>query len=258
MEASPTPSSSVASGAKLGTVEILRRYPFKGMAGEDLREVFVTYAGIAGDRAYAFIDPTNPANFPWMTGRIKREMILFRPRFFAPPDPAEEHPALSHFRAEVTTPEGRTLSVDDPTFTAFFEERFERKLELRFSERAMHDACPLSLLGLDSLQSLSEETGMELDHRRFRANFYVRWDNGKAFYENELVGAKLRIGEKLTVMVVKKDSRCVIITLDPSTAGASPEVFEAVAKNHASCLGVYASVLREGIVRAGDAVCAAK
>ena len=258
MEAWPTPSSSVASGAKLGTVKILRRYPFKGMAGEDLREVFVTYAGIAGDRAYAFIDPTNPPNFPWMTGRLKREMILFRPRFIVPPDPADHHPPTRRFRAEVTTPEGRTLSVDDPAFTAFFEERFGRKLELRFSERAMHDACPLSLLGLDSLQSLSQEMGMELDHRRFRANFYVRWDNGKPFYENELVGAKLRMGEKLTVMVVKKDARCVIITLDPSTAEASPEVFEAVARNHASCLGVYASVLREGIVRAGDAICAAE
>lgn len=227
------------------------------MAGEDLREAFVTYAGIAGDRAYAFIDPTNPANFPWMTGRLKREMILFRPRFVAPPDPAEEHPARSSFRSEVVTPEGRTLSVDDPAFTPFFEERFGRMLELRFSERAMHDACPISLLGLDSLQFLSQETGMELDHRRFRANFYVRWDNGKPFYENELVGATLRIGEKLTVMVVKKDGRCVIITLDPSTAEASPKVLDIVAKNHANYLGVYGSVLREGIVRAGDAVCAA-
>lgn len=225
------------------------------MAGEDLREVFVTYAGIAGDRAYAFIDPTNPANFPWMTGRLKREMILFRPRFVAPPAPAEEHPPRSSFRSEVVTPEGRTLSVDDPAFTPFFEERFGRKLELRFSERAMHDACPISLLGLDSLQFLSQETGMELDQRRFRANFYVRWDNGKPFYENELVGAKLRIGEKLIVMVVKKDGRCVIITLDPSTAEASPKVLEVVAKNHANYLGVYGSVLREGIVRAGDAVC---
>jgi hypothetical protein len=192
-----------------------------------------------------------------MTGRLKREMILFRPRFVAPPAPAEEHPPRSSFRSEVVTPEGRTLSVDDPAFTPFFEERFGRKLELRFSERAMHDACPISLLSLDSLQSLSQETGMELDQRRFRANFYVRWDNGKPFYENELVGAKLRIGEKLIVMVVKKDARCVIITLDPSTAEASPKVLEVVAKNHANYLGVYGSVVREGIVRTGDAVCAA-
>jgi len=224
------------------------------MAGEDLDEVFVTYAGVAGDRAYAFVDPMNPSSFPWMTGRLKREMILFRPRFLAPPDPTDEHPSPNRFRAEVATPEGRMLSIDDPAFTPFFEERFGRKLELRFSERAMHDACPLSLLGLDSVQSLSKETGMELDHRRFRANFYARWENREPFYENGLVGAELRIGERLTVMVVKKDSRCVIITLDPSTAEASPKVFEVVAKNHASCLGVYASVLREGIVRAGDPI----
>jgi len=250
----PEASEPSAAPVKLGTIEILRRYSFKGMAGEDLDEAFVTYDGITGDRAYAFVDPTNPSSFPWMTGRLKREMILFRPRFLAPPDTADEHPSPNRFRAEVTTPEGRTLSIDDPAFTPFFEERFGRKLELRFSERAMHDACPLSLLGIDSLRFLSQEAGMELDHRRFRTNFYLRWENRKPFYENELVGAKLRIGEKLTVMVVKKDSRCVIITLDPSTAEASPEVFEVVARNHAGCLGVYASVLREGVVRAGDPI----
>lgn len=224
------------------------------MSGEDLNEAFVTYAGLIGDRAYAFIDPAKPSSFPWMTGRIEREMILFRPRFVAPPDPAVEHPPPKSFSAEVATPEGQTISVNDPAFTPFFEKRFGRKLELRFSERAMQDACPLSILGLHSVQALGEEAGIELDHRRFRANFYVRWENGRPFYENGLVGARLRIGEKLTVMVVKKDVRCVIITLDPSTAEASPNVLEAVARNHAGCFGVYASIVREGIARVGDAV----
>ncbi|MHB8753770.1 MAG: MOSC domain-containing protein [Candidatus Acidiferrales bacterium] len=249
MESPPSP-------AKLGTIEMLRRYPFKGMAGGDLNEVFVTYAGLAGDRAYAFVDPENHSSFPWMTGRLKREMILFRPRFLAHPDPAVEHPSRKNFDAEVATPEGHTLSINDPAFTPFFEERFGRKLELRFSERPMQDACPVSLLGLDSVQSLARETGMELDRRRFRANFYVRWENGGPFYENELVGSRLRIGENLTVMIVKRDARCVIITLDPSTAEASPQVLEVVVKDHANCFGVYGTILREGIVRAGDPVCA--
>ncbi|MHB8540986.1 MAG: MOSC domain-containing protein [Candidatus Acidiferrales bacterium] len=245
---------SATPRAKLGTIEILRRYPFKGMAGEDLNEVFVTYAGLAGDRAYAFIDPENRSSFPWMTGRLKREMILFRPRFLAPPDPAVERPSPKSFSAEVTTPEGQTLSIDDPAFTPFFEKRFGRKLELRFSERAMQDACPISLLGLDSVQSLAAEAGVELDHRRFRANFYVRWETERPFCENELVGSRLRIGEKLTVMIVKKNARCVIITLDPWTVEASPQVLEVVAKNHGNCFGVYGTILREGIVRAGDPV----
>ena len=33
----------------------LRRYPVKGMAGEDLSEAFVTIAGTVGDRVYAFV-----------------------------------------------------------------------------------------------------------------------------------------------------------------------------------------------------------
>jgi uncharacterized protein YcbX len=241
----------------LGSLRILRRYPFKSMAGEDLEEVFVTYAGLTGDRAYAFVDKNNRSNFPWMTARQAHEMVLFRPRFLAPPAPVEEHPLREQFRSEVTTPEGQVLAVDDPVFTSFFEQRFGRALELRFSERAIEDACPVSLIGLDTMSALSQETGVTLDHRRFRANFYADWENRKPFFEDELVGRNLRIGDQLTLRIVKKDARCVIITLDPLNGESSPNVLEAVARNHKNCLGVYGSVLREGIVRAGDPICEA-
>lgn len=239
---------------KLGTLQILRRYPFKSMAGEDLKEVFVTYAGLTGDRAYAFVDRNNHTSFPWMTGRQEHEMILFRPRYFETCPASEEHPARNTFRAEVVMPEGKKLNVEDPQFTEFFEKRFGRQLELRFSERAMQDACPVSLVGLKTIDSLGRETGMELSHLRFRANFYIGWDNEKPYFEDEFEGKKLQIGEKLTVMIVKKDTRCVMITLDPSTAEASPQIFETVTKNHGRCFGVYGSVLREGVVRAGDPI----
>jgi MOSC domain-containing protein len=242
---------------KLGTLRILRRYPFKSMAGEDLREIFVTYAGLTGDRAYAFVDKNNRSNFPWMTARQAHEMLMFRPRYLESCPVTEEHPSRDYFRAEVVTPEGNTMSADDPQFTPFFEKRFGRQLELRFSERAMQDACPISLLGLDTVEALGRETGLALDHRRFRANFYIAWDNRIPYFEDELVGERLQIGEKLALMIVKKDSRCVIITLDPSNGEASPQVFETVTRNHGRCFGVYASVTREGVVRTGDPVFAA-
>ncbi|HEV2489458.1 MAG TPA: MOSC N-terminal beta barrel domain-containing protein [Candidatus Acidoferrales bacterium] len=242
---------------KLGTLQILRRYPIKSMAGEDLPEIFVTFAGLIGDRAYAFVDKDNRSSFPWMTARQAHEMLLFRPRYVESCPVTNEHPSRECFRAEVSTPDGKTMSVDDPEFTPFFEKRFGRQLELRFSERAMQDACPVSLLGLDTVEELARETGMMLDHRRFRANFYIAWDNRKPYFEDELAGARLQIGEKLALMIVKKDTRCVIITLDPSSAEASPQVFEAVTKNHDRCFGVYASVIREGAVRTGDPVFAA-
>lgn len=241
-------------GTKLGTLQILRRYPFKSMAGEDLAEVFVSFAGLVGDRAYAFVDRNNHSNFPWMTARQSHEMLLFRPRFLASPNPADEHPSQADFAAEVLTPEGETLHPSDSSFTPYFEKRFGRELQLRFSERAMQDACPVSLLGLPTVQALSEEAGIPLEHKRFRANFYIEWDNGKPYYEDELTGASLRIGEKFTFTVVQNNMRCAIITLDPETAQASPEVGKLVARNHGNCFGVYGSVLREGIVRQGDSV----
>lgn len=243
-----------AAGKKLGTLRILRRYPFKSMAGEDLAEVFVGFSGLVGDRAYAFVDRNKHSNFPWMTARESHEMLLFRPRFLAPPNPANEHPSRTDFAAEVVTPEGETLCPSDSSFTSYFEKRFSRQLELRFSERAMQDACPVSLLGLSTVKALSEEAGIPLEHTRFRANFYIEWDNGKPYYEDNLVGTSLRIGEKFTFTVVQNNLRCAIITLDPETAQATPEVGKLVARNHGNCFGVYGSVLREGIVFHGDSV----
>lgn len=224
------------------------------MAGEDLNEVFVAFAGLVGDRAYAFVDRNKHSNFPWMTARERHEMLLFRPRYLQAPDPANEHSSPSSFKAEVLTPEGEKFSLADSSFTPYFEKRFGRQLELRFSERAMQDACPVSLLGLPTVQSLSEEAGMPLEHTRFRANFYIEWENGKPYYEDDLVGSSLRIGEKFIFTVVENNMRCAIITLDPTTAQASPEVGKIVARNHGNCFGVYGSVLQEGVVRQGDSV----
>lgn len=246
------PDSS--SGEKLGTLRILRRYPFKSMAGEDLNEVYVTFAGLVGDRAYAFVDRNNHTNFPWMTARQRHDMLLFRPRFLAAPNPANEHPAQSDFAAEIVTPEGEKLCPADPSFTPYFEKRFGSELELRFSERAMQDACPVSLLGLATVKALSQEAGFPLEHTRFRANFYIDWENEKPYYEDGLTGTTLRIGEKFTFTVVKNNLRCAIITLDPVTAQPTPEVGKLVARNHGNCFGVYGSVLREGVVRQGDSV----
>jgi uncharacterized protein YcbX len=38
-----------------GTVETICRYPVKSMAGEDVADAFVGFAGLMGDRAFAGI-----------------------------------------------------------------------------------------------------------------------------------------------------------------------------------------------------------
>jgi uncharacterized protein YcbX len=239
---------------RVGTLTALRRYPVKGMAGEDVAAARVTFAGIVGDRVYAFVDEQDQSSFPWMTARKAHEWLLLRPRFLDPPPLEEKIPDAEGYAAEVATPEGEKFAVGDASFTQFLEERFGRSLRLRFSERSMMDAAPVSLFGLATVRGLAEETGLALDARRFRANFYVRWEHDEPFYENQLVGRALRIGEDVAVQVVKKDGRCVIITLDSETAERSPIVLEKVARDHGGYAGVYAAVLREGIVRADDPV----
>jgi len=239
---------------RIGALTSLRRYPVKSMAGEDLTEARVTFAGLAGDRVYAFVDNQNKSNFPWMTGRQGPEMILFRPRLLDAPPAGEEHPRADDFVMDVTVPEGETFRMGDPKFTEYAEKRFGRSLHLRFSERSMTDLYPVSLLGLSTIRALSDETGIKLDHRRFRANFYARWEQDTPFFEDELVGRELQIGEEVKVRVMEKDQRCKMITLDPETAVASPAVLEHVSRGHGGCTGVYGAVLSEGIVRANDPI----
>jgi MOSC domain-containing protein len=238
---------------RIGTLVRLRRYPVKSMAGEDLEAARVTHAGLVGDRVYAFVDKQGPANFPWMTSRKGRDMVLFRPRFLAPAPP-EDGIFSVDYATEVTAPEGQKARVDDPEFTRFLEQRYGRALELRHSERSMTDAYPVSVLGMATVGALEKETEMSLSPLRFRANFYVQWESDEPFFEDQFVGRELQIGESVAIHIVKKDGRCVMITLDPKTAAPSPVVLEKVARGHAGCMGVYGAVLREGIVRANDPV----
>jgi hypothetical protein len=241
----------------IGTIEILRRYPVKSMAGEDLDAGYAAYTGLAGDRVYAFVDADKAAkgsNFPWHSAREQHDLLLYQPRFVAPPPIDQHYPIDDCFAVDVRTPDGATYSVRDPAFLALLQERAGQRFDLRFSEKGMQDSRPLSLFGLQTLAALADETGRTLDHRRFRANLYARWQDGTPFYEDSLVGRQLRIGDKLELLVVKKDPRCIIINLDPTTAAAHPEVLRTVAKGHKGCVGVYAAVIKEGPVRRGDPI----
>jgi uncharacterized protein YcbX len=154
----------------------------------------------------------------------------------------------------VKAPGGETHDIDDPAFLKSLEERFGRPVRLRFSEKGMQDARPVSIFGLSSLKLLAQEAGMELDHRRFRANFYVEWATDEPLYEEKLVGKTLQIGKKLKLLVDKKDPRCIIINLDPQTARAEPKVLKTVGLSHQGCIGVYAVTLQEGVASQGDPI----
>lgn len=254
--------------AIVGRVESLWRYPVKSMRGEALNQAFVSFAGVYGDRLFAFKGATRPKGFPYFTGREQAKMLLYRPRFrhpdraLLPPNCTEAQDiglnpvpaAASDLALDVETPSGAILAVDDPALIRELEEGLGERQELTLlrSERAMTDCRPVSLFSIQTAQQLGRELDLQVDERRFRANMFVDLTSTSGFAEDEFVGSTLRIGDRVVIAVLKRDSRCAMITIDPDTAERNAVILGRVTKAHEGKAGVYGAVLVEGVVRVGD------
>jgi uncharacterized protein YcbX len=254
----------------VGKVESLWRYPVKSMRGEELDEIFAGYPGVYGDRVFAFTSSLSPKGFPFFTGRDQRQMIRYRARFRNPEKAARPINLVeaessganpisanaSELMIEVETPDGKTIAIDDQALIDNLRADIDGKHELKLlrSDKAITDCRPLSIFAVQSAKKLGEETGTNVDKRRFRANVYVDLTNADAFAENQFVGRSLRIGSKVVVSVLERDPRCMMITLDPDTADKTPAILKQVAQAHEGMAGVYGAVLMEGMIRKGDSV----
>ncbi len=257
---------------KLGTIESIWRYPVKGMKGQEIPHVYTSFSGLMGDRIYGVIAADGDPAFPWHTGRDHEEFVLYEATFssggedlLVPKDLAAFeglapgihpiYPDAEAFKVAVKTPEGEIFDIESEAFVKALEATTERSLRVHVTQMGQHDCRPLSIFSLSAAAKLSEETGMEVDKRRFRANFYVEWENLEdPFYEFSLVGKTLKIGDKLEVAVIERDPRCKMITIDPDTADESPKLLQHVSRAHGGDAGVFAAVLQEGRVNKGDPI----
>ncbi|HEX7518584.1 MAG TPA: MOSC N-terminal beta barrel domain-containing protein, partial [Chthoniobacterales bacterium] len=174
----------------VGTVESLWRYPVKSMRGEEMDELFAGYAGVYGDRLFAFESSASPKGFPFFTGRDQRQMIRYRARFRSPEKAARPvnlseaeklgsgvNPIsadVSELMIDVETPDGKTFPIDDPALIDNLRVSIDGKHELTLlrSDKAITDCRPLSIFAVQTAKKLGEETGVAVDKRRFRANVY--------------------------------------------------------------------------------------
>jgi hypothetical protein len=258
----------------IGKVESLWRYPVKSMRGEQLEAAFLGFAGIYGDRLFAFRSAASPKGFPYLTAREQQEMLRYRPQFRYPdkaaqppnlPDAERLIPGLplnpmyadpADLMVDVETPSGEILAIDNPALIRMLRDRIDEAhiLTLVRSDRAMTDCRPVSLLSVQTVQRLGEELGTVVDQRRFRANIYVDLSTAGGFGEDGLVGHSLRIGSQVVITILERDPRCKMITLDPETGVSHPEILRQVTEAHEGMAGVYGAVLVEGTLRKGDAV----
>jgi uncharacterized protein YcbX len=271
---------ATTSTAPRGSIAALWRYPVKSMRGEELDSTEVTERGLLGDRAYALVDVETGKVVSAKNPRKWGNMLDFRSRFVEPPQlPASMPPA------RITTPEGATITTDDPGFDDRlsglvgrpvrlassagdapqiegywpdydFLETPDAVFEVKLPPGTFFDAAVVHVLTtatLESLRSLNPQSRFEVP--RFRPNIVVALpDATESFPEDDWAGRTVRIGDEVRLSISEPCPRCVMTTVSQGDLPKDPDVLRTVVRRNAGNIGVLASVLRGGRIRRGDAV----
>lgn len=231
--------------ARVGVVSRLWRYPVKSMAGEALASVDVSWAGLAGDRRWAFVRPDSHRNgFPWHTIREFPAMSGYIARL-ASPDRPDKSPVL------VRTPGGGRYDVTDPRLAA----ELGTGVRVMRLDRGTFDAMPVSVISDSSVSALCTLAHVPADERRFRPNVVVTLDSGTPFAEDDWVGSAVRIGAAV-LRIDRRDSRCVVVNVNPVSGLRDSRLLQVIGAARAAKAGVYATIVQPGPIRVGDPVVA--
>jgi uncharacterized protein len=235
---------NVDNRGPVGRVVGLWRYPVKSMAGEPLAEVEVSWHGFAGDRRWAFIrEGVTQSGFPWLTLREREDMSHYLPSFVDPARP-DQSPVI------VRAPSGAKYDVMNTALAAELHPLGARVIK---QNRGIFDAFPLSVITTQTIAWLGEQFGARLDVQRFRPNIVIEAADPAPFIEDGWLGCILRVGD-LTARIDKRDARCAVITIDPSTTERNPAILRTVTRDRGGSLGVYGSTVRPGRIALNDPV----
>lgn len=256
----------------------LCRYPVKSLGGNSVPQIEMTKAGPLDDRRWMVVQP----NGHFLTRRDLPDMAHISAR------PHADGVVLEHHRlgerlipfpddqAEIRQVEmyGGTISAQiaqeeasrylsailkEDVDLAFMHDETVRVGQLE-SEPHMPvrfaDAYPLLITNQSSLDAFNDQTKMDLEMIRFRANIIL--DLGEAWSEDTI--KRLRIGA-VSFVVAKACERCIMVTQDPNT-GLQTHGLEPLAqlrKIHGNqrgrpIFGQNAIPENEGVIRLGDEI----
>jgi len=213
------------------------RYPVKSMAGERLESCTVTEGGLEGDRRWAFIDQSSNRSGKWFNIKQHSPLMTYRAR-------------LVGGELDLVGPDGSSVALDGDLVRRF-EAESERPLQLRELPGENFDDSHVLIVNLASVAAFGLEVGMSIDHRRFRANLYVNGLEPEA--ELGWLGRIIKAGDA-ELEVTSRCERCKVITMDPDTTEATPEVLRVLVERHDERMGMYCRVVKPGRVAVGDFV----
>jgi uncharacterized protein YcbX len=219
----------------IGTVAEIWRYPVKSMAGERLDSCLVTDTGLEGDRRWALVDGTPNRAGKLYTNTQDARLMTYKAR-------------LAGQGVEVSTPAGGSRHLDDQ-FVAELAGVVSRPLTLRDHSGINFDDSHVLVVNLATVAAFALEARVDIDRRRFRANFYI--DGLEPDEEIQWLDRRVRAGSAV-LEVIKRCERCAVVSRDPDTTIASPELLRLLAQTNDTSMGVYCRVITPGVVAIGD------
>ena len=133
--------------------------------------------------------------------------------------------------------------------SAFPSERLRRLRQGNF-----FDALPIHLLTRTTLRTLAALAPESVwDERRFRPNLVVDAVEEEGYPELAWIGRRLAVGDA-ELEVVAGCPRCVMVTQPVDELAEDPRVMRTLVREAEHTAGIYASVVGEGAVKAGDEI----
>jgi uncharacterized protein YcbX len=229
--------------ARVGVVGGLWRYPVKSMAGEALASADMSWAGLEGDRRWAFVRPcTDAGGSPWHTIREFPEMSGYVALLAEPSRPDRS-------RVLVRAPDGGRYDIADPRLAA----ELGQGLRVMRLNRGAFDAMPVSVISDSTVSALCLLARVPASALRFRPNVVVTLDSGAPFEEDQWVGSTVRFGSAV-VRIDRRDSRCVVVNVDPASGLPDSNLLKVIGTARGACAGVYGTTVLPGLIRVGDPV----
>lgn len=273
----------------LGRIQELWRYPVKSVQGERLSDVRVSTRGVAYDRDYALLDQQTEkivsVKHPRLWGRLLqcqarivsangavcltladgREIVTGRDEV----DGILSHVIGRPVRLVQTPPPAPEIDRywPDVDGLALRDTVTSGRISLGAPQGTFFDHAPLHLMTTATLAHLQALYAQgQVDARRFRPNLVIEVSEElQGFVENAWVGQILQLGDGVQLRVTDPVPRCVVPTLPQRGLAEDIGILRAVVQHNrppvpaldgarVPCLGVYASIERDGAIHVGDVV----
>lgn len=229
----------------VGKISKLWRYPVKSLLGESLTELSIDRRGVIGDRWFAIRDGNGKFGSGKNTRRFRRIDGLFALQ-------AEYDDGVPI----ITFPDRGRIRGDDPNINLALSAVLGQPVTLVAENNIPHfDAGSLHLLTSASLSWLASLLPNSIvDERRFRPNLVVDL-LGQVPIEHSWIGKTLTIGRDLELEVTQLTERCVMTGFQQLELPGDREIIKTLEEKSHLHFGVYARVIKPGVVRIGDRVC---